>query len=30
MEALRPLGYTDKDFDNWGWLPDTPVEDLQE
>jgi len=28
MEALRPLGYTDKDFDKWGWLPDTPVEDL--
>jgi len=24
IEALKPLGYTVKDFDKWGWLPDDP------
>lgn len=24
IEALEPMGYTVKDFDKWGWLPDDP------
>lgn len=24
IETMKPMGYTVKDFDKWGWLPDDP------